>query len=261
MSISGLQNKVVVVTGCSSGIGLATARLFLERQALVFGIDVGAIPQKLADEHQTFTFHQTNLTATKAVDEAISRCHQQYGRIDVLVNCAGVSDGWSSADSIHEDEWERVMAINLTAPIRLMKAVLPFMKDQKSGSIVNVASKAGVSGASAGIAYTASKHGLVGATKNVAWRFHQEGIRCNAVLPGGVATNIANSVEMNHFDSAGFNTFFPTVQLHVSKDSEGTPVPVIGVDDVARGIAFLASDEAKMINGALIPIDNAWSTI
>jgi NAD(P)-dependent dehydrogenase (short-subunit alcohol dehydrogenase family) len=87
----------------------------------------------------------------------------------------------------------------------------------------------------------------------VAWRFHQEGIRCNGVLPGGVATNIASS--------AGFNSFFPIVQLHVSKDSEGTPVPYIGVDDVARGIAFLASDEAKMINGAMIPIDNAWSTI
>ncbi|KAF2033402.1 NAD(P)-binding protein [Setomelanomma holmii] len=261
MSISGVQNKVVIVTGCSSGIGLATARLFLQRQALVFGIDVGSIPQKLADEHQTFTFHQTNLTETRAVDEAVSRCHQQHGRIDVLVNCAGISDGWSSADTIHEEEWERVMAINLTAPIRLMKAVLPFMKEQREGSIVNVASKAGVSGASAGIAYTASKHGLVGATKNVAWRFHQDGIRCNGVLPGGVATNIASSVQMNQFDSAGFNAFFPTVQLHVSKDSEGTPVPVIGVDDVARGIAFLASDEAKMINGAMIPIDNAWSTI
>jgi nucleoside-diphosphate-sugar epimerase len=162
MSISSVQNKVVIVTGCSSGIGLATARLFLERQALVFGIDVGAIPQKLADEHETFTFHQTNLTESRAVNEAVSRCHQQHGRVDVLVNCAGVSDGWSSADTIHEDEWERVMAINLTVPIRLMKAVLPFMKDQKGGSIVNVASKAGVSGASAGIAYTASKHGLVG---------------------------------------------------------------------------------------------------
>jgi len=66
---------------------------------------------------------------------------------------------------------------------------------------------------------------------------------------------------MDQFDPAGFNAFFPIVQLHVSKDSEGTPVPVIGVDDVARGIAFLASDEAKMINGAMIPIDNAWSTI
>jgi NAD(P)-dependent dehydrogenase (short-subunit alcohol dehydrogenase family) len=95
------------------------------------------------------------------VDEAVSRCQQQYGRVDVLVNCAGVSDGWSSADTLHEDEWERVMAINLTVPIRLMKAVLPMMKTQKEGAIVNVLSKASMSGASAGIAYTASKHGLV----------------------------------------------------------------------------------------------------
>ncbi|OAK96544.1 NAD(P)-binding protein [Phaeosphaeriaceae sp. SRC1lsM3a] len=261
MSITSVQNKVAIITGCSSGIGLATARLFLERKALVFGIDVGAIPQKLADEHETFTFHQANLTGSGAVDEAVSRCHQQYGRVDVLVNCAGVSDGWSSADTVHEEEWESVMAINLTVPIRLMKAVLPLMKEQKGGAIVNVSSKAGMSGASAGIAYTASKHGLIGATKNVAWRFHKEGIRCNAVLPGGVATNIASSVQMDHFDSAGFNSFFQTVQLHVSKDSEGSIVPIIGVDDVARGIAFLASDEAKMINGAMVPIDNAWSTI
>lgn len=167
LSVSGVQNKVVIITGCSSGIGLATARLFLERQALVFGIDVGAIPQKLADEHKTFTFHQANLTTSGAVDEAVSRCHQQYGRVDVLVNCAGVSDGWSSADSIHEDEWERVMAINLTVPIRLMKAVLPFMKEQKDGAIINVASKAGASGAVSGIAYTASKHGLV---CSLAWK-------------------------------------------------------------------------------------------
>lgn len=161
MSISSVQNKVVIITGCSSGIGLATARLFLERQALVFGIDVGSIPQKLIDEYKTFTFHQANLTEPRAVDDSITRCQQQYGRVDVLVNCAGVTDGWSSADTLQEEEWERVLAINLTVPIRLMKAVLPFMKEQGGGSIINVASKAGVSGASAGIAYTASKHGLV----------------------------------------------------------------------------------------------------
>lgn len=161
MSITTVQNKIVIITGCSSGIGLATARLFLERKAVVFGIDIGAIPQKLADEHSTFTFHQADLTEKDAVDQAVARCQQEHGRIDVLVNCAGVSDGWSSADTLHEDEWERVMAINLTVPIRLMKAVLPFMKEQKSGCIVNVASKAGVSGAASGIAYTASKHGLV----------------------------------------------------------------------------------------------------
>jgi NAD(P)-dependent dehydrogenase (short-subunit alcohol dehydrogenase family) len=170
MSITSVENKVVIITGCSSGIGLATARLFLERKALVFGIDVGAIPQKLADEHETFTFHQANLTQSRAVDEAVSRCHQQHGRVDVLVNCAGISDGWSSADTLHEDEWERVIAINLTVPVRLMKAVLPFMKEQKSGSIINVASKAGTSGAASGIAYTASKHGLVCLTIDIFFR-------------------------------------------------------------------------------------------
>ena len=161
MSVSSVQDKVVIVTGCSSGIGLATARLFLERQAIVFGIDIGEVPQVLADEYSTFTFYQANLTDSQAAEHAVAKCIGKYNRIDVLVNCAGVSDGWSSADTIHEEEWERVMAINLTVPIRMMKAVLPAMKEQKGGSIINVASKAGMSGASAGIAYTASKHGLV----------------------------------------------------------------------------------------------------
>lgn len=161
MSIASLQDKVAIVTGCSSGIGLATARLFLERGASVFGIDLGAQPQQLAENFSTFSFYQTDLTETQSVEHAVAKCIGKHNRIDVLVNCAGVSDGWSSADTIHEDEWERVMAINLTVPIRMMKAVLPAMKVQKKGAIVNVSSKAGTSGASAGIAYTASKHGLV----------------------------------------------------------------------------------------------------
>jgi NAD(P)-dependent dehydrogenase (short-subunit alcohol dehydrogenase family) len=160
--ISSVQSKVVIITGCSSGIGLATSKLFLERGALVFGIDIGASPQKLLDSHQdTFTFHHSDLTLPNSVDQAVQQCLKQHGQVDVLVNCAGVSDGWSSADSVADEEWERVMSINLTVPIRLMKAVLGGMKERKKGVIVNVASKAGVSGASAGIAYTASKHGLV----------------------------------------------------------------------------------------------------
>jgi NAD(P)-dependent dehydrogenase (short-subunit alcohol dehydrogenase family) len=109
-----------------------------------------------------------------------------YGpKIDVLANVAGVMDAFGSADTVTEAEWGRVISINLTVPVQLMQAVLPSMKENKSGSIINVASYAAISGASAGVAYTASKHGLVGATKNVAWRFHEQGIRCNAVLPGG----------------------------------------------------------------------------
>lgn len=93
-------------------------------------------------------------------------------------------DAFEAADVITDHEWERVIGVNLTVPTRMIRAVLPFMKEKKNGSIINVASKAAVSGAAAGLAYTTSKHGLLGVTKHTAWRFHDEGIRCNALLPG-----------------------------------------------------------------------------
>lgn len=164
---SSFADKVVIVTGCSSGIGLATTRLFLSHGAKVFGIDVAPFPaqQPHSDESvkdKPFEFHQADLIESQAAEQAVARCTAIFGhRIDVLVNCAGISDGWSSADTLKDVEWERVMAINLTVPVRLMTAVLPAMKEQGKGAIVNVASKAGTSGAAAGIAYTASKHGLV----------------------------------------------------------------------------------------------------
>jgi NAD(P)-dependent dehydrogenase (short-subunit alcohol dehydrogenase family) len=160
--MSSFTGKVVIITGCSSGIGLSATRLFLSRQARVFGIDVSAFNHSLtAEEENAFTFHQADLTQEKASEDAVAACLAKYGKVDVLVNNAGVSDGWSSADTLQDKEWERVMTINLTVPIRLMRAVLPSMKEQKSGSIVNVGSRAALSGASSGIAYTASKHGLV----------------------------------------------------------------------------------------------------
>ncbi|PVH92944.1 NAD(P)-binding protein [Periconia macrospinosa] len=258
------ENQVVIITGCSSGIGLATTNLFLDRGAKVFGIDIQPFnTTTLSADHQSkFLFHQVDLTIAKATDDAVAACQIKFGKkIDVLVNCAGVTDGWSSADTLKESEWDRVIGINLTVPVKLMSAVLPAMKEAKSGAIVNVCSKAGVSGAAAGIAYTASKHGLVGATKNVAWRFRQDNIRCNAVLPGGVNTNIASSVNMECFDPEGFNAFFPTIQMHVGKSQDGQPEPIIGTDDVAHGIAYLASSDARMVSGALLPIDSAWSTL
>lgn len=161
--MSDFQNKVAIITGCSSGIGLATALLFLNRQARVFGIDISPFEHVLPEaEKGSFVFHQANLTESKATEEAIAACISKFGpKIDILINCAGIVDGWGSADTLQDAEWERVMAINLTVPVRLMTAVLPSMKEHKGGAIVNVCSRAGVSGATSGIAYTASKHGLV----------------------------------------------------------------------------------------------------
>ena len=183
--MSSFEYKVVIITGCSSGIGLATTRILLDRSAKVFSIDISPFPQE-AGNNVTFTFHQADLTNPNVADEAVAACTQKYGpKIDVLANAAGVMDAFVSVDTVKESEWDRVLSINLTVPVRLMAAVLLSMQEHKGGAIVNVASRAALSGAVAGVAYTASKHGLVGATKNVAWRFHNDGVRCNAMLSGG----------------------------------------------------------------------------
>jgi NAD(P)-dependent dehydrogenase (short-subunit alcohol dehydrogenase family) len=185
--MSSFDNKTVIITGCSSGIGLATTLLFLSQKARVFGIDISPFSHELdATQKESFTFQQANLCSPGAAEEAVTACIARYGPdIDVLANVAGVMDSFGSADTVKDSEWERVITINLTVPVRMMAAVLPSMKERKSGAIVNVGSYASISGAVAGVAYTASKHGLAGATKNVAWRFRKDGIRCNAVLPGG----------------------------------------------------------------------------
>lgn len=125
-------------------------------------------------------------TGGMSTSRSMSHClPSDRERIDVLANVAGIMDAYEAADVVTDAQWNHIIGVNLTAPTRLIRAVLPFMKAKKSGSIINVASKSGLSGAAAGVAYTASKHGLLGVTKHTAWRFHSEGIRCNAILPGG----------------------------------------------------------------------------
>jgi NAD(P)-dependent dehydrogenase (short-subunit alcohol dehydrogenase family) len=146
------------VTGSSSGIGLATAKLAVEEGAKVLGIDVSAAPEALGNLPTTdFQFLQIDLTKADAPSTVVSNAVETFGgRIDALLNVAGVMDNNASADSVSDDMWDRCIAINLTAPVKLMREVLVVMKEQKSGSIVNVGSKASVTGAAAGVAYTAS---------------------------------------------------------------------------------------------------------
>ncbi|KAF3052375.1 hypothetical protein E8E11_011144 [Didymella keratinophila] len=228
--MSSFENKVVIITGCSSGIGLATTRILLDRGARVFDIDISPFSQE-AGSNETFTFHQVDLTKPNAADEAVAAGIQKCGpKIDVLANVAGVMDAFGSVDTVKESEWERVLSINLSA-----------------GAIDG-------SGAP-------NKHGLVGATKNVAWRFHNEGIRCNAVLPGGVATNIQSSIQRENWDMPAYMASSGVIGLHTPSDAQGVPQVDIAAEDVANAIVFLASDEAKKVNGVLMPVDNAWSTI
>jgi len=252
--------KIAIITGCSSGIGLATTQLFLSHQYQVLGVDIQDMDFSKVEERdqERFHFHRADLTKEGECDNAVRICTAEFGqRIDVLANVAGVMDAFAAADTFTDQEWDRLISVNLTVPTKLIRAVLPFMKAKKNGSIINVSSKAGLSGAAAGVAYTASKHGLLGVTKSTAWRFREEGIRCNAVLPGAVATGIGASIIMENIDKESYSHLLPCHELHTKTGEKPDITPL----EVANAILFLASDQAKMINGVSLPIDKAWGVI
>lgn len=162
-----LEGKVAIVTGCASGIGLTATRLYLEAGAVVFGIDISPFPDPspIPGAISTkFHFHRANLMAPGACDESVAACLSKTGRkVDILANVAGVMDSFEAVHKLKDDAWDRVIGVNTTVPMKLMRAVLNEggMLEQNSGRIINVSSKAGISGGAAGFAYTASKHALV----------------------------------------------------------------------------------------------------
>ncbi|KAF5366722.1 hypothetical protein D9758_006468 [Tetrapyrgos nigripes] len=261
------EGKIVIITGASSGIGLATSKAFLSAGWRVFGIDVSPAPppdllfpnSNSSPTSNTFQFLQTDLTQPSAPKSIVAACQTAFGpKIDALINVAGILDHNSAVDNLLDDDWERTIAVNLTAPVRLMREVVGVMKEHKEGCIVNVSSKAGLSGAVAGVAYTASKHGLIGVTKNTAWLLKDDGIRCNAICPGAVATNIGKNIDRTKWDMTATMRMKPVQETHW--DPNGSK-PVADPSVAADTILFLASDASRGINGALVPVDNAWSVI
>jgi len=251
-----LNGKVAIVTGASSGIGLSTVHTLLSAGCSVLGVDISDAPDIQNDK---FFFCKVNLLEPDAPKRIMSTYSSVFGgRLDILINVAGILDMNSSVETLRDEDWDRVIAVNLTAPVRLMRSAVKVMKEQKSGSIINVSSKAGVSGAVAGVAYTASKHGLIGATKNTAWLFKDDGIRCNAICPGGVATNIGKDINRGNWDMGAGAKMKPVIDLNVDfMTGEGVLQP----DVIADVLLFLASDLSRAVTGAVIPVDKAWSVI
>ncbi|RZA14817.1 MAG: SDR family oxidoreductase [Proteobacteria bacterium] len=247
-----IQDKVAVVTGAGSGIGLAIARRFIAEGARVVAVDwhTDAIEAAVADIGGAIVSMTGDVSKETDCAAMIDRALAEYGRIDILVNNAGVMDLFESVADVDNVTWHRCMSVNVDGPMYAMRRAVPLMLAQGGGSIVNIASVAATGGGAAGAAYTASKHALIGLTKSTAYQYAKQGLRCNALAVGGVSTNIMESVEASNLGQAALGRMGA---YHASNPGMLEP------DDIANAVLFLASEEARHLNGAVLPVDMGWS--
>jgi NAD(P)-dependent dehydrogenase (short-subunit alcohol dehydrogenase family) len=248
-STARFEGRTAIVTGAGSGIGLATALRLADEGARVIASDLS---QERLDA--LVAAHPDAGLVAVAGDVASEETAQALvaaagDRIDVLVNNAGIMDAFLPAAEVDDATWERVMNVNVTAIMRLTRAVLPKMIDGGGGAIVNVTSEAGLRGSAAGVAYTTSKHAVIGYTKNTAFMYAPKGIRVNAVAPGAVATNI----EAPWKSEWAQGRLGPLMQVVIP--GVGTP------EQLAAAITWLASDDSANVTGVVLPSDGGWSAI
>lgn len=263
-----LRDKVAIVTGAASGNGKAIAALFAREGAKVVLVDIdGTEVRKVMDmlerQNQTVTDIEADITKESCIQRMVDETLEKFGRIDILVNNAGVFDELLPAGEVSDEIWEKVISTNLTAPMRGIRKVIPVFERQGGGVIVNTASIAGFTGArGGGAAYVASKHGLIGLTKNVAFNYKDRNIRCNAVAPGRVETNLrVNSEKLIGSRSAYDHTIGEWKDIE-DKITDGyvTNMRKCTPDEIARVVLFLASDEASFVNGSVFVADGGWTS-
>ena len=237
-----LDGKVALVTGASSGLGAAVATLFAQRGATVFGIARDAERMaKVFTEVPGGHYASVDITDPAACRDAVEQCVRRFGRLDVLVNNAGFHQ-MRHTPQVTDEEWAYDLAVNLSAPFYLCRAAIPHLLD--GGNIVNVASVAGVEGEVYSAGYCSAKHGLVGLTKALAVEYTRERLRVNVVCPGGMLTPQATEF------SAPENADYKLIMRIAA------PRGLMEPADVASVIAFLASDDAAAVHGAVYEIDN-----
>lgn len=237
-----LDGKVALVTGASSGLGAAVAQLFAQRGATVFGI--ARDTERMAAVFEDVPggeFASVDITSPQACRTAVEQCVERFGKLDVLVNAAGFHQMRHTTE-VTDDEWAYDLAVNLSAPFYLCRAALPHLLD--GGNIVNVSSVAGVEGEVYSAGYCSAKHGIVGLTRALAVEYTRERLRVNVVCPGGMLTP-----QVTDF-SAPDNADFKLIMRIAAPRGLMEPV------DVASVIAFLASDDAAAVHGAVYEIDN-----
>jgi NAD(P)-dependent dehydrogenase (short-subunit alcohol dehydrogenase family) len=248
-----LKNKVAVVTGAASGMGKAIVELFAKEGAKVIVADINfdgakTVVAKIVEAGGIASAVLADVSKEEDVAKMIDTAVNLYGTVDILVNNAGIMDNMEAAADITDQQWERIFAVNSTSVMRATRKVMPIFLEKGSGSIVNIASIGGLYGKFAGSIYTASKHAVIGFTKSTGYMYANNGIRCNAIAPGGVMTNIQSSMtNINEFGSA-------RTELSMATNPRfGQP------EEIASATLFLASDDSSFINGTVLVVDGGWT--
>lgn len=247
------EGKCVVVTGASSGMGRKIALDFAKEGATVIAVARRLERlEEIAKEAESFAGkilpYQGDISQEEVNNGMIDYAVKECGKLDVLVNNAGIMDEFTPIGELTDELFNKVMAVNLNGPIYAMrKAVQVMLEQETKGNIVNIASIGGVCGARAGVAYTASKHAIVGATKNTAYMYAGK-IRCNVVCPGGVETEVMNS--QTNISQFGVGRIMAGLD---------TSIPAGKVEDISTAVLYIASDDAKFMTGAEIVIDGGVS--
>ena len=246
-----LDARVAIVTGAAAGIGHAIARRFAADGAAVLAVDRRAEPLEAAvDAMERDGLAARTLVedvgAEGAADRVVEGCLRAFWRLDILVNNAGIGGSHEVADT-PEDEWQRLLAVNLTSVFRLSKRALPELRRQGDGRIINVASVFGLIGFPGASAYSAAKAGVIALTRSMAVDYAPDGVRVNAIAPGLVLTDMTR-------ERLETNPRYRALML------EATPLGRPGTpEDIAGAALFLASRDADFVTGHVLTVDGGWS--
>lgn len=239
-----LKDKIAIITGAASGIGLAAANAFAREGSKVAVVDFNEElgnerVHELKSEGYDATFFQVNVADRDSVNEMVNAVLGKYGRIDILVNNAGITkDGMLS--KLSAEDFQRVIDVNLTGVFHCTQAVLPTMVEQGKGKIINTSSVSGIYGNVGQTNYAATKAGVVGMTKTWAKELGRKGINVNAVAPGFIETGMTAKVPEKILDQ---------MKMMVPLGRLGVP------EDIANAYLFLASEESNYVNGTVLHVD------